>query len=80
MSLDGVVACDITLLDHNTDLSLIAIPLLLLPDGLLLVLVTASEQPSTSTERLSPQELLLHVASTPRDLSREGPFDAHCAP
>ena len=75
VSLNGVVACDITLVDHNTDLSL---PLLPLPDGLLIVPVTASEQPSTSTERPSPREPLLHVASPPRDLSREGSFDAYC--
>ena len=80
MSLNGVVACDITLLDRNTDLSLLAIPLLPLPDGLLLVPATASDQPSTSIERPLPREQLPHVASPLRDLSREGPFDAYCAP
>ena len=78
--LNGVVACNITLLDRDTDLSRLAIPLLPLPDGLLLVQVTASDQPSTSIENPLPREQLPHVASPPRDLSREGPFDAYCAP
>ena len=49
VSLSGVVACDITLLDCSVDLSLFAIPLLPLLDGMLLVPVMASDQPSTST-------------------------------
>ena len=80
VSLNGVVACDITLLDRSTDLSLLAIPLLPLPDGLLLVPVTASDQPSTSIEHPLPREQLPHVASPRRDLSREGPFDTYCTP
>ena len=75
VSLDGVVACDITLLDHNTDLSLLAIPLLPLPDGLLLVPVKPRNrlQPRLNARRRRsrfPMLLLL----------REGPFDAYCAP
>ena len=46
-SLDSLLAYDITLLDRDTDLSLLAVPLLPLPDNLLLLPVTASEQPST---------------------------------
>ena len=80
VSLDGVVACDVTLLDHNTDLSPLEIPLLPLSDGLLPVPVTATAQTSTPTECPSPQEPLSHIASPPRDLSREGPFNAYCAP
>ena len=79
-SLDGLLAYDITLLDCDTDLLLLAVPLLPLPDDLLLLPVTASEQPSNSAELPSPQEPLPPVASPPQDLSREGPFDAFCAP
>ena len=80
VSLNGVVACDITLLNRSADLSLLAIPLLPLPDGMLLVPVMASDQPSTSTVRPSRREQRACVASPSRNLSREGPFDAYCAP
>ena len=79
-SLDSLLAYDITLLDPDTDLSLLAVPLLPLPDDLLFLPVIASEQPLTPAERPSPQEPLPPVASPPRDLSREGPLDAFCDP
>ena len=80
LSLSGVVACDITLLDRSVYLSHLAISLFPLPDGMLLVPVMASDQPFTSTERPSRREQCARVAPPSRDLSREGPFDAYVAP
>ena len=37
VAVDGVLACDLNLLDRGTDLSLLAIPLFPLPTGMLLV-------------------------------------------
>ena len=59
---------------------LLAVSLLPLPDNLLLLPVTVSEQPSNSGECPSPQEPIPPVASPPRDFSWDGPFDAFCAP
>ena len=76
-SLDSLLAYDITRLYCDTVLPLLVVPLLPLLDNLLHLPVMASEQPSNSAER--PFTAGTTVASTPRDLSREGPFDAFCA-
>ena len=47
VAVDGVLACDLNLLDPGTDLSLLAIPLFPLPAGMLLVPLLPSDQPST---------------------------------
>ena len=49
-AMDGVLACDLNLLDRETDLSLLAIPLLTLLAGMLLVPVLPTDQPSASPE------------------------------
>ena len=57
VAVDGVLACDLNLLDSGTDLSFLAILLFPLPASMLLVPLLPSDQPSTSTpERPSRQE------------------------
>ena len=50
-SLDSLLVYDITFLDRDIDLSLLAVPLLPLPDDLQLLPATVSEQPTDSAER-----------------------------
>ena len=68
-----------TLLDRDADLSLLAVPLLPLPDDSQLLPDTALERHPVSAGRLSPPEPRSPVVPPPRDLSREGPFDVSCA-
>ena len=46
MAVDGVIACDLNLLDPGTDLSLLVFPLFPLPAAMLLVPLLPSDQPS----------------------------------
>ena len=80
VTMDGVLACDLNLLDREPDLSLLNIPLLTLPAGMLLVPVLPSDQPSASPESPSWREQRARAVSPSGDLSQEGPFDAYCAP
>ena len=71
-SLDSLLAYDITLLDRDTDLSLLAVPLLPLPDDLLLLPVIASEHPQPlrngrRRRNCFPLLLLLHAPSDTGD-------------
>ena len=77
-SLDSILAHDITLLDRGADLSLLAVPLLLLPANLQLLPDIALEWNPVSDSRPLPGEPCSPVVSPPRDLSREGPFDVYC--
>ena len=80
LPLGGLLACDITLLDRDTDLLLLAVPLVPLPDDAHLLPDTALERHSVSADRSSPPEPLSPVVPPPQDLSRHGPFDVSCAP
>ena len=53
-SLDSLLAYDITLLDRDADLSLVAVPLLPLPDDSQLLPDTALERHPVSAGRPSP--------------------------
>ena len=80
VAVDGVIACDRNLLDPGTDFSLLAFPIFPMPAGTVLMPLLPSDQPSTSPERPSRQEQRSRAVSPSGDLSREGPFDAYCAP
>ena len=64
---------------RDADLSLLAVPLLPLPDDFQLLPDTALERHPVSAGRPSPP-FPSPVVSPPRDLSREGLFDAYYAP
>ena len=63
-----LLAHDITLLDRDADLSLLAVPLLPLPANIQLLPYIALEWHSVSDSRLLPLEPCSLVVSPPRDL------------
>ena len=75
--MDSLLAGDITLMDRDQDLSLLPVPLLPLPNDFGLLPDTALGQSSVSADGPLQLEPCAPVASTARDLSREGPFDAY---
>ena len=77
-SFDSLLGYDLSLLDQATDLPRLSPPLLPLPDDLLLLPTPVLR--STSPVCQSPRGPLASVVSSPRDLSREGPFYAYCVP
>ena len=78
--LDSLLAYDITLLDRDQDLSLLPVPLLPLPDDFRLLPDTALGQHPVPADGPSQPDLCSTVVSPPRELCREGPFDAYGAP
>ena len=77
--MNSLLARDITLLVRDKDLSLLPVPLLPLPNDFELLPNTVLWQRSVSADGPLQLETCLPVASTPRDFSREGPFDAYGA-
>ena len=56
VAVDGVIACDLNLLDPGTDLSLLAFLIFPLPAGMVQMPLLLSDQPSTSPERPSRRD------------------------
>ena len=76
LMMDGTMSYNLGLVDPESDVSLVMIPVYSMPAGMVLMPVPPSDQPSSSPICLSRWE----AVSSSRDVSREGPFDAYCAP
>ena len=75
LMLDGTLAYNLSLVDPGSDVSLVTIPIYPLPAGMVLM-----SGPSSSPIRPARQEHQSPAVSSSPDRSREGPFDAYCAP
>ena len=80
MMIDGAISYNLSLVDPGSDVSLLAFPIYPLPACMVLMPMLPSDQPSTSPDRPSQREHRFRAVCSSCDLSREGPFDAYCAP
>ena len=80
LMLDGALSYNLRLVDPGSDVSLVTIPIYPVPAGMVLMPGPPSGQPASSPIRPSRQKHRSPAVSSSRDRSREGPFDAYCAP
>ena len=83
LMLDGMMSYNLSLVDPGSDVSLVTIPIYPLPAGMVLMVRmpgAPSDQPSSSLIRSSRREHWSPAVSSSHDRSREGSFDAYCAP